>query len=572
MSDHLNTPKEATPSRELLAPLYGEAPSLPPGVANEFEATRDLLRDWMNPSGREEALARVRRSAIGDAVAALGPAARITPIVGQVWVRRHGASEAMPLGDDRELRTGDHVQTPRGSRAMLKFEDGSSLLVREESELVIGSVEVRLSVLAGRFYAWIEKQVEGHFCIRAHGGFATVIGTEFDFSADREGNITIVVSEGQVNYRPSALDSAVISLRRQEIMEHRNGNAAKRTLTAREMSAYTAWTRGDRRRGFASGKVIASLFFAAIAVGVGVYIYANDKRDDAHSSSTPTGHTVATQAGGSTKPSSTAGNNATFNYIELVPGGERSLMTNRMTVDVPNVGEVLQMMATRLERAPGSSVLTFTMEEAKATQPDGSPLGAAGASYAASMEAMKGMVMSFERSDNGEYRDITPAAVPDSGAFMRAMFLVQLNASPQDRPNLKKGDTWKLRRKGKLASGGGYEVDMKFEFEGFEERGGVRMAVIKTTGQTVVTETAMYEIPAPNYTTTIMVDRMTMDAVGRSFIEADTSLYHSVEQQSTVEIELTSRTVVKGRPDPMIQPIPKVIQKQNGIITWEHLQ
>lgn len=572
MNESKLTPPEAADAREVLAPLYGEAPELPPDRANEYEATRDLLRDWMNPIPADEAIAESRRQVMLDAITTLPVAARATAIIGTVWVLRSGARNAMPLADNPELRPGDRLQTPRGCRAMVKFTDGSTVLVREESELEIGAPEgagERLSVIAGRFFAWIEKQVSGHFCIRAHGGFATVVGTEFDFSADREGNVTIVVTEGQVNYRPTANDPAVIALRSQDMMEHRNTAATKRTLSARETRAYTAWAR-EERRGAISGKLVVSILVLAVLGGAGLYIGLGGGQDEIRSSIGPTGKKpAATAQGAPTAQAFGLQADGTFNYVALLPEGEHSRNLNDMVVSMPSVGEVRQQLTAVARRAPGGNTIEMTIEEAKATKPDGSPLDPSTGSYGATITKMKGVRIAMERVGDS-YVDRTESITQESDPFTRAMFLIQMNASPSDRAGLKKGDTWTEKRKGRFDAGGAWEIEMRFRYDGIEERNGRQLAVIHSEGTTAAKELTMLTIPAPNYTTAIIVNPMTTRGTARMFFEPVSARLVEMEMISENTIELVTRTDIKGR-EPLIQKGETVKQTQRGTLTWEYL-
>jgi hypothetical protein len=111
----------------------------------------------------------------------------VSSFSGEVTVRRNGGPWE-PLTSGRRLEAGDEIFTAVDSRAVLKFEDGSTLEVRELSQLLAHTVlvtenrrDVEVQLKLGEIKAQVkkEKAVDTTFEIRR--GFGRIPGTDEEF-------------------------------------------------------------------------------------------------------------------------------------------------------------------------------------------------------------------------------------------------------------------------------------------------------------------------------------------------------------------------------------------------------
>jgi hypothetical protein len=442
MTDHELHGEENRDARDLLAPIYGEAPTLESGEAASFEATRDLVGDWMRPTAGDAGMSMGARQAVLARAMSTAPAATVSALMGHVMIRRAGASESFPLGTDREVRRGDVVIAPHGTRALITMPDGSELLLRAESEIEIGdttpgALSERLTLTAGRLYAWIAKQKEALFTIRTNVGFACVVGTEFDLQIDREGNLDLIVSHGQVNFRPASASAEEVPLRRNEMVEYRATRVSKRTLSGRETETRTAWARKPRR-GRVHGAVVVGVVALCLAVGGGFYIKSRTEYVPLTPSTSPAGQIPSDASSSTAKPAGDS--DEVFNYTLTQPGGENSLTTSIAKGDMPGLGAVEYRMSLRTTADPASpKVRMLVLDDSDMIAATGKPVPDMMNSYA----KMRGLAVNFTRDASGKFLDATIER-PDKGsdAFSALIFTATMNAQPFDRPGLRKGDEW----------------------------------------------------------------------------------------------------------------------------------
>lgn len=570
MTDHEMPSAEDRNARDLLAPIYGEARTLETTEAASFEATRDLVGDWMRPSVGDVGLSVSARASLLNRVQASTPAARVSTLMGRVMIRRAGAVEAFPLGADPEVRRGDVVIAPHGVRALVTLPDGSEILLRAESEVEIGDLDTaslseRLMLASGRLYAWIAKQTEGLFTIRTDAGFACVVGTEFDLQTDREGNLALIVTHGQVNFKPASGSSEEIPLRRNDMIEYRAKTATKRTLAAREAAQRTAWARKPES-GRVHGAVVAGVIALALAIGGGFYLKSRNE-------TTPMPLPITNATSGSTSAPNAANteNSAgdVFNYRLTQPEGENTITTSISKGDLPGIGPVEYRMVMQTTSAPGSPEMRIVVSnDADIVSATGAPIPPQMNSYA----AMRGLAMTFTRDASGKIVDVKrERAEAGSDEFSSFIFLATMNAQPFDRAGLKKGDEWDHRVSGTVPSvpGASYEVDMKYRFDGFTDTADGRVAILTSRGTITLKDAPLSTETTNNFTQRLMVNSMVIEQSSTTTYEAATSRIISAVNTSTTKMDMEFRRLVPGR-DPSIQKLPEMTQVQNGTLFVEY--
>ncbi len=571
MTDHEIHGEENRDARDLLAPIYGEATRLESSEAASFEATRDLVGDWMRPAAGDAGLKYIARQAVLLRVESTAPAATVSALVGHVMIRRAGAAEAFPLGTDREVRRGDVVIAPHGTRALINMPDGSELLLRAESEIEIGdttpgALSERLTLTAGRLYAWIAKQKEALFTIRTNVGFACVVGTEFDLQIDREGNLDLIVSHGQVNFRPVSASAEEIALRRNEMVEYRASRTSKRRLSKGETDSRTAWARKPQR-GRVHGAVVVGVLALCLAVGGGFYVKSRTEHVPMVPSTTPSGQTAPSAA--PSIASQPTGSSDVFDFKLAQRGGENSVATSISNGDMPGLGKVEYRMSMQTTCEPGSPIVhTRILDDSDITTPSGNPVPEMMNSYA----KMRGLEMEFTRDDSGTFTN-PKLNRPDTGsdAFSALIFTATMNSQPLDRAGLKKGDEWDRKATGSISAlpGASYEVNMTHRFEGFNETDAGRVAVVTSKGTITLLNAPISSEKTKNYTQDLVANSMVIDQFTTAIYDPNTSRFLSAVTSSTTKMDMEMRMMVAGR-DPMIQPIPAMTTVQNGTMHAEY--
>jgi len=571
MTDHEIQDTDAGKARDMLAPIYGEASTLESREAAAFEATRDLVGDWMKPTTGDAGLGAASRQALILRAVSTAPPATVSALAGHVMIRRAGAAQAFPLGADREVRRGDVVIAPHGGRALISMPDGSEILLRAESEIEIGdttpgALAERMTLTAGRVYAWIAKQKEVLFSIRTNVGFACVVGTEFDLQIDREGNLDLIVSHGQVNFRPASASAEEVPLRRNEMVEYRASRTSKRTLTGRETDARTAWARKPKR-GRVHGAVVAGVLAVCLAVGGVFYVKSRTDYVPMVASTSPNGQTTNGAAPSNNTPASEASD--VFNFTASPAGAENSVTTSISNGEMPGVGPVEYRMYLRTTSQPGSPTVRIqVMDGSDMLSNSGQPLPEMMNSYA----KMRGLEMEFTKDPSGMFLD-PKLNRPDTGsdAFSALIFTATLNSQPPDRAGVKKGDSWTSRASGSISAlpGATYEVDMTHRFDGFSDTAEGRVAMVTSKGTVTLLNAAISTETTRNYTQKLMANSMVIDQSTTAMYDPKTSRMISAINNSTTKMDMEMRILVVGR-DPIINKIPAVTTVQNGTMHVEY--
>lgn len=268
-------------ARQLLAPLYGEAPTLESGEAADFEATRDLLVDWVEEPEGAELPDAMRATLLERAFERREDASTISPLGGAVWLRRGGKSRVLAFSSPFQAFPGDLLMLPAGSRAEVRLPDGSSLMLKDHSRFVVGQIggKDQGRLLAGRLYAWVEHQVRAAFRIATPLGMAAVVGTEFDLNLETHGECRLLVAKGQVNFQtlpgktPGGKTMTEVTKNRMYRCSESGGHVER--LSRREVRRELAWVHGapPPRRGRALLVILAILAMA----GAGFFLARKEK-------------------------------------------------------------------------------------------------------------------------------------------------------------------------------------------------------------------------------------------------------------------------------------------------------
>ncbi len=120
----------------------------------------------------------------------------IVKVEGVVTVKRAGEFKGKRVTENgTELFVGDVIRTKRGSRAFIKFVDGTKVVLEERSVLVVEDLK-QVSSDRGRIYFRIRKGVKGRKA-RISNILIGVKGTEFAVDV-REKGTSVFVNEGVV--------------------------------------------------------------------------------------------------------------------------------------------------------------------------------------------------------------------------------------------------------------------------------------------------------------------------------------------------------------------------------------
>lgn len=149
------------------------------------------------------------------------PIANVGGLRGDVSVRSPGGSFE-DLTPGRQLREGDDVATGPDSNVTLKFSDGSTVVLRPDTQCNIGSllrqrgdIKVRVNLIIGAVEAKISKSETAtpSFGIRTPNAVSSVRGTVFNVRYDEPTQTTTVaVEEGVVEVASNNSSSRAVSV------------------------------------------------------------------------------------------------------------------------------------------------------------------------------------------------------------------------------------------------------------------------------------------------------------------------------------------------------------------------
>lgn len=256
-------------ARELLAPLYGEADALGLREASEFEAARDFLADALaeplDAAVRSRMAGAMQREASADA-----PPVAVQPVGGPVWSLL-GDGSPLPLARRESVGVGAAIVVPDGSRALLTYRDGTTVLLDARSRMMPrpggSGAAPGGSLSRGRLYARVRRQASGRFSIDTPAGRVAVLGTEFDLAVGGANRMALLVAKGVVEYALHSRSEPARRVRRGESLSVEDSRTESRRVGALEIRRRTAWA----RTGGGLGRIIKR---RAIAAAVAVVLAA----------------------------------------------------------------------------------------------------------------------------------------------------------------------------------------------------------------------------------------------------------------------------------------------------------
>jgi len=517
-------------ARQLLAPLYGEAPSLDLGEAAEFEAVRDLVVDWVDDAEGAEFSPEARTALLDRALADTTESSLVSPIGGAVWVRRNGKGHALALTSRFEALPGDLLILPHGTRAEVRLPDKSSVLLKDESRFVVGHKEGRNQgqLLAGRLYAWVEHQVRAAFHIATPLGTAAVLGTQFDLDLEEPRKVHLLVTKGKVEFYSRKGEKTSMSkiVTRNRLLSASAQETTVRRLSPLEARRRTAWVRGENpRRGRFS--VLGALLVVLVVGLVGYWFYNRNADKQGEESWAITQETVLLDQ---TAPIS-------FATTGFEPGKKWRVRAQIYLVD--EEGKVseqavrfITVLSEALPASPSSGARTVaTIEEFLVA-----------GEQARDFAALKGMRFEYVIAANGELETVkaldsgerTDGPMLDAlGAAMTLSSVAPLYPAATRAP----GDSWHYDSRFPLP---GYhqslaKISTDLLFEGYSQKNGVALGVVR--------EQSLTEITGPIHFGRETKPPLVLDIYVDRIIARTTGLYYVDPQAGrVVEGELWSRT------------------------------
>ncbi len=131
--------------------------------------------------------------------------ATVEALSGSVKIRPPGAQNYDSVARGQKLQHGARVKTGKDGRATLKFEDGSKVEVRPESEILVRAPETAqkpngVLLFFGRVWSKVTKSAGGSnsFEVQSANAVAGVRGTDFEVGVADDGSTRVVVSNGKV--------------------------------------------------------------------------------------------------------------------------------------------------------------------------------------------------------------------------------------------------------------------------------------------------------------------------------------------------------------------------------------
>ncbi len=269
-----NTPD--TRSRELLAAIYGEGEALGPREASEFEATRDLLSDFVNEPADPAVRQRLREAIEGELRAAPATTPKASPMREVLWVRSQGGTALIPSDRPIALAPGSHLIVPRGGRALVTFPDGTEMLLAGESRMALSEApekDVVATLESGRLYAWVSPRPHRVFALSTPHGDVRVHGTEFDVNLQHPDQLDLTVASGSVEFAPVRDGAKPLLLARRDALVATGSGELTEHLSTRELRRRVEWSREERR----PGRVILGLAAGTVLLGAAIFLAARSR-------------------------------------------------------------------------------------------------------------------------------------------------------------------------------------------------------------------------------------------------------------------------------------------------------
>ncbi|HOP65354.1 MAG TPA: FecR domain-containing protein [Spirochaetota bacterium] len=153
----------------------------------------------MRPSLRFAAAALVMAMVFPAAASAMS----VKFFLGQVTLKRSGKSLPVKVGDI--VGNGDIIKTGKGAMVELAFDQTSTITVRADSTVQIGSKNLKdsdgISVVSGEISGKFGKLKKGEYKIGSPTTVCGVRGTEFDIAVSKGGDTYVVLNEGKLAVR-----------------------------------------------------------------------------------------------------------------------------------------------------------------------------------------------------------------------------------------------------------------------------------------------------------------------------------------------------------------------------------
>ena len=171
-------------------------------------------------------------------------AGELIKVEGKVWIiNPDGTQHLAQIGET--VKSEQVIETSEGGKAVLVFDDGSELKIRENSRIQLNdpSVEANNSILLflGRIFARImpSRTGEPSFSVEGLSVVAGVRGTEFEMAQAMDGSALVSVEEGEVEVSG---DENLVSVKQGEEVEvSPERKWQKRKRKARTPEEWRSW-------------------------------------------------------------------------------------------------------------------------------------------------------------------------------------------------------------------------------------------------------------------------------------------------------------------------------------------
>jgi hypothetical protein len=275
--------------------------------SENLDKVSNEIRDWAN-TGMETLSPPIRQSLLKDFESRPADFTQATPSCGAVFVTRRDGERSFAVSDPVWLASGDRIEVPEGAWTELQFPDRSTLLLRGGSLFTIrDSLQGERGRLdMGRLYAWVARQRLGSFRIGTPMGAVAVVGTEFDLNIKGENDMRLLVTKGEVRFKPETNKFGEEKrLLPGDMLTRSMQTAQVRRLTPKEMRAETGWA--VSRRGSVNPMVLVGIVILVLVVGIYFYMQSGKPSSSGSATTASQGTTGATASSTMKSPFHTPG-------------------------------------------------------------------------------------------------------------------------------------------------------------------------------------------------------------------------------------------------------------------------
>ncbi|MBI3297069.1 MAG: FecR domain-containing protein [Elusimicrobia bacterium] len=156
----------------------------------------------------------------GEKPAESGPlGAVLTEVAGTVTLKRASGGDYAPAASQTPIETNDTIKVGKDGRAVLMFLDGSKMELRSESVFAVlahtpKKVEVKIDV--GTLKFWIKKVAQRRsYKMRTPTAVASVRGTEGQLDVSPDGDTTLKLTEGRVDFADNRGNNVTVNANEQ---------------------------------------------------------------------------------------------------------------------------------------------------------------------------------------------------------------------------------------------------------------------------------------------------------------------------------------------------------------------